>query len=308
MRTWLAFGAVLALAWACGGKTVVEGKKGSGGSGGTASATSGTSSMAGGLADASSVGSSESGAPCTPACGQGLTCCNGHCVNHDNDILNCHQCDQKCAANQKYCDHGLCSPPPCMNVACPANGSFCCGNACCKPGQLCCNIPMGVETGPKCTDPVNGTCPPGCPACQCAAPETPVATPRGERPIAELRAGDLVYSVDHGRLAAVPILALQRNAVSQHHVMRVTLAGGRVLRISGRHPTADGRLFGELAAGDALGGVAIASVERVPYPEPFTYDILPASDSGAYFAAGALVGSTMTRSPVFAGDACWTAP
>ena len=33
--------------------------------------------------------------------------------------------------------------------------------------------------------------------------------------------------------------------------------------------------------------------EVVPYAHDFTYDILPASDSGTYFAGGALVGSTL---------------
>jgi hypothetical protein len=104
-----------------------------------------------------------------------------------------------------------------------------------------------------------------------------------------------VYSVDHGRLVVVPIAAVQRNPVARHHVVRVALASGRVLRVSAPHPTADGRSFGLLGAGDSLGGVAVVAAERVPYAEPFTYDVLPASDSGAYFAAGALIGSTMAR-------------
>jgi hypothetical protein len=35
------------------------------------------------------------------------------------------------------------------------------------------------------------------------------------------------------------------------------------------------------------------SVEVVPYRHHFTYDILPASDSGTYFAAGMRIGSTL---------------
>jgi hypothetical protein len=34
-------------------------------------------------------------------------------------------------------------------------------------------------------------------------------------------------------------------------------------------------------------------VEIVPYGHPYTYDILPASKSGTYFAAGVLIGSTL---------------
>jgi len=63
-----------------------------------------------------------------------------------------------------------------------------------------------------------------------------------------------------------------------------------------RHPTADGRAVGELKTGDQVDSVEIRSAERVPYTEPYTYDILADSESGAYFAGGVLIGSTLTRS------------
>ena len=59
------------------------------------------------------------------------------------------------------------------------------------------------------------------------------------------------------------------------------------------HPTADGRTFRDLARGDLLDGVAIIDMRRVAYGQAFTYDILPDSDSGAYFAASVLIGSTL---------------
>jgi hypothetical protein len=67
-----------------------------------------------------------------------------------------------------------------------------------------------------------------------------------------------------------------------------------VLRISPRHATADGRLFADLVAGDLLGEVVVVSAQLVTYEGEFTYDILPASSTGAYFAGGALIGSTIT--------------
>jgi hypothetical protein len=142
---------------------------------------------------------------------------------------------------------------------------------------------------------VDGTCPKGCPACVCASPDTPIATPTGNRRIADLRPGDLVYSVEGDAVVAVPIARVNRAPVSEHHVVRVSLASGAVLEISAPHPTADGRTFGDLRAGGALDGVAIVSVEIVPYAHPFTYDILPASSTGAYYAAGALIGTTLPR-------------
>jgi hypothetical protein len=134
----------------------------------------------------------------------------------------------------------------------------------------------------------------GCaPLCICASPDTPIATPEGDRRIASLKVGDLVYSVDHGAMIAVPIVRTNRTPVKAHSVMRVTLAGGSVLEISPGHPTADGRSFGGLHAGDSLDGLGIVSASLVPYTHEATYDILPDSDTGAYFAGGVLIGSTL---------------
>jgi hypothetical protein len=48
-----------------------------------------------------------------------------------------------------------------------------------------------------------------------------------------------------------------------------------------------------LRVGDRLGDIQISAVDVVPFSHDFTYDILPASDSGIYFAAGVPVGSTL---------------
>jgi hypothetical protein len=149
-----------------------------------------------------------------------------------------------------------------------------------------------------CFEPVNGTCPTGCSACTCAAPGTPIATPAGDRPIADLKVGDLVYSVDHGSLAIVPIRLVHRQPVTaSHRMVELELAHGVTLRISPRHPTADGRHFSDLVAGDVVDGVRVVAARLVDYDQPFTYDILPDSDSGTYFAAGTLIGSTLSERP-----------
>ena len=139
---------------------------------------------------------------------------------------------------------------------------------------------------------IEGACP------ICAAPDTPLATPSGERPIASLRVGDLVYSVDHDAIVAVPLLRAAHTPVAAHRVVRVVLADGAVLQMSPGHLTADGRPFGELSTGSALDAQhMVASTELVPYSYDATYDVLPASSTGTYFAAGALVRSTLRRSP-----------
>jgi hypothetical protein len=154
-------------------------------------------------------------------------------------------------------------------------------------------------TGPRCLEPNElGTCPVGCaPLCECASPDTAIATPNGERAIASLQPGDEVYSVNEGAVTVVPILRIHRKAVVRHHVMRIRLENGSVLEISAGHPTADGRTFADLRPGVELDGEPIVGAETIAYGYPYTYDILPASDTGTYFAEGVLIGSTLFKEP-----------
>jgi hypothetical protein len=128
---------------------------------------------------------------------------------------------------------------------------------------------------------------------KCAAPDTPIATPAGNRAIADLRPGDLVYSEHDGALVAVPLAQVVRRPAAGHVVVHLVTARGAVLDISGPHPTADGRRFSDLKIGDLLDGDRIVESEVVPYAHAFTYDILPASSTGTYVAAGLLIGSTL---------------
>lgn len=182
---------------------------------------------------------------------------------------------------------------------CPAGGPLerclctttCTSDAdCTDPARPDCNQPAPGESG-ICA-PVGFMCAWGA---ICASPDTPIATPTGERAIASLLPGELVYSLDHGILRAVPIRDVGRQFVSGHRVVRVTLASGAVIEMSEGHPTADGRFFRDLVAGEFLDGVPIRSVELVPYAHDATYDILPDSETATYVAAGVLVGSTLAR-------------
>jgi hypothetical protein len=120
-----------------------------------------------------------------------------------------------------------------------------------------------------------------------------VATPDGERRIADIEVGDLVYSIHRHAIVAVRVQATRRNPVEQHRMVRLRLATGANLELSPSHPTADGGWFDALTPDSLVDGIAIEAIERVPYREQYTYDILPASDTGVYFAAGVAVGSTL---------------
>src|SRR4030095_517789 len=86
-------------------------------------------------------------------------CCNGFCVNTNNDIQNCGGCDKVCTGRDPYCGHGNCGNAPCSGVACLGT-ELCCGSQCCTVGQLCCFLEVGPGTL-RCSDPVMGTCPQG---------------------------------------------------------------------------------------------------------------------------------------------------
>ena len=200
----------------------------------------------------------------------------------------------ECAGGSEYPVCQLVDPP---EWACAGPSATCpyplpqAGSACTDEGTNCgldCGAPIRCQDGRW----QWLLCPSCCPIC--AAPDTPVATLHGERPIASLRVGDLVYSVDDGAIRAVPVLRVGHTRVHAHHVMQLVLEDGRRLEVSPGHPTADGRTLGELGPGSLLDEQhRVVEATLVPYRHAATYDILPASSTGTYFAAGALIGSTL---------------
>ena len=182
----------------------------------------------------------------------------------------------------------------CVDGQCLARGPEFAGT--CLTSDVCIRTNNGGECIPAPGPQDTGICRGAagvCYYCECAAPDTPIATPSGEHPIAELCAGDLVYSVENDAIVIVPIARVNRRHVEAHHVVEVRLEGGSVLHISAGHPTADGRTFADLSVGGELDGERILSAELVPYPHAYTYDILPASSTGTYFAGGVQIGSTL---------------
>ncbi len=203
-------------------------------------------------------------------------------------------------------DAGVCSGNmigPCLVgecLGCPAGGptmNYLCTTSCrddddCTDGERpLCNRPT-ISPGSRA-----GICTPRDFRCAwgavCNSPDTPIATPTGERAVAELHEGDLVYSVHEDQIVAVPIVHTTRTAVLDHVVRRVTLSSGRTLEISHGHPTATGEHFADLRPGSELGAATVVAVEDIPYEYAYTHDIRPASDTGTYFAAGAWIGSTI---------------
>lgn len=280
---------LLALSVGCGGSS----ESGTGGSAGAGGGSGGGATGGGAGTGGGGAGGTGGGAACTPACGMERECCAGACVNTYNDPKNCGACGVACKSGEWCNGAGKCEATPCETTC--SGGALCCGSACCAANELCCEPQGPISAGPVCTKPSDtGTCPQGCaPLCVCASPDSLIATPAGQRFIADLRVGDLVYSIDCGELRAVPIAKTNRVPVTGHRVVRLTFASGARIEMSGLHPTADGRRFRDLASGDRVDGDTLVAVEVIPYRHDATYDILPASDSGAYFASGVLVGSSL---------------
>lgn len=251
------------------------------------------------MSSTSSPTSADTGTGCDPALDANPEhiCCDGAWVDPRSDLFHCGGCGTACADPTPFCDQGTCAAVPCSDQAC-TDAESCCGLTCCGSDSICCTLNGPVESGPGCVPIAEvANCPAGCaPLCKCAAPDTLIATPAGERPIAALRRGDLVYSVDDGETTVVPIARVQRVPVRDHDVARAVLDDGRTLRITPSHPLADGRAFGDVRVGERLGDAVVVAFEIVAYDEPFTHDILPMSSSGAYFVAGELIASTMIAS------------
>ncbi len=163
------------------------------------------------------------------------------------------------------------------------------GSACTDPSLQCgtsCELPIRCESGAWQYG--QAMCP------ICASPDTPIATPSGDRPIAELRVGDLVYSVDRGAIVPVPIARIGSTPVAHHEVLQITLSDGAVIEISPGHPLANGQPLSSLSPGAEIDGQhRVRSIDLIPYMHDRTYDILPSSSTGTYFAAGALLGTTL---------------
>ncbi|HYR94714.1 MAG TPA: Hint domain-containing protein [Methylomirabilota bacterium] len=135
--------------------------------------------------------------------------------------------------------------------------------------------------------------PPPCPIC--LARGTRIATPSGDAAVEELRIGDLVWTIDErGVRVAAPLVLLGSTPVpATHQVVRLALDDGRTVFVSPGHPTADGRRVGDLNVGGVVDGGRVVSADRVAYTGGVTFDVLPAGATGAYWANGVLLASTL---------------
>jgi hypothetical protein len=135
----------------------------------------------------------------------------------------------------------------------------------------------------------------------CLAEGTLIDTPSGPVPVQDLRLGMPVWTEQSaGGRVAKPVLQIGKTVVPPaHQVVHLVLDDGRELWVSPGHPAADGRRLGQLRAGDPLDGGVLRSAALERYPSYAVYDLLPAGETGFYWANGILLSSTLKESPEY---------
>ena len=147
--------------------------------------------------------------------------------------------------------------------------------------------------GTECSGlPAYGCYPPGCPVPICLSLDTKIRMPNAQKRVADIKVGDLVLTDNE---KAVKVIRTSKVEVKNHIILQVTFNDARVLEISPNHPTGDGRLFKSLKVGDIVDDRMVVRIKTVPYNFKYTYDILPDSDTGNYYANGILIGSTLAK-------------
>jgi len=129
----------------------------------------------------------------------------------------------------------------------------------------------------------------------CLAENTRIDTPRGEVSVSLLRPGMAVWTLDASghRQAAVIARVGSTRTPAWHEVVHLVLHDGRELWVSPGHPTVDGRTIGDLIGGDPLDGSWVVTADFVRYAGMATYDLLPSGPTGAYWANGIVLSSTL---------------
>lgn len=200
-------------------------------------------------------------------CYTGLICHRNICTNPISKV-NCSGVNDSSCPDGYKCIQGC--GPPVARIGDP------------PPGYLC-------EVEELANKPRN------CPIC--LASNTKISIPEGEVNVRDLTVGMRVYSLDkQGQKIIVDIAKVSATTVSSsHQVIHLILTDGRQLWVSSHHPTANGIEAGQLPVGQNYDGSVILSVELIPYWDNKTYDLLPNSETGFYFANGILMGSTLKQ-------------
>ncbi len=129
----------------------------------------------------------------------------------------------------------------------------------------------------------------------CLAGSTRIDAPAGPVAVKDLKKGMRVWTLDaRNKRVALPILRTTAVPVpAGHSMIHLVVKDGRELWASMGHPTSDGRTIDHLQQNAVYDGAKVDYTEVVPYEDAKTYDLLPAGDTGFYWANGILLASTL---------------
>lgn len=129
----------------------------------------------------------------------------------------------------------------------------------------------------------------------CLAKGTLIDTPAGPVLVENLKPGDRVWTLDAaGHRVSMPVQKTSAVPVSpEQRVIHLIMSDGRELWASPGHPTADGRTVGDLQPKASYAGAVVKSTQLIRYQRRCTYDLLPAGETGFYWANGILLASTL---------------
>ncbi len=130
----------------------------------------------------------------------------------------------------------------------------------------------------------------------CLTENTTIDTPSGQVPIKYIREGDIIWTSDiyaHKQIAK--IIKTTKTQVKNHQVSHIVLDDDREINISPNHPMTNDKPIGSVLIGDTIDNSKVIISELVQYKGDYTYDILPSSDTGTYWANRILLKSSITR-------------
>jgi hypothetical protein len=113
--------------------------------------------------------------------------------------------------------------------------------------------------------------------------------------VEQLVKGMSVWSVDDSgnRIAAGIIKTAATPVPLYFQAIRIELSDGRTVTASPGHPTADGKAVADYQAGDMLDGARVLKADRFTYESAMTFDFLPDSTSGLYWANKIILKSSL---------------
>lgn len=130
---------------------------------------------------------------------------------------------------------------------------------------------------------------------QCLSKNTLISTPKGLRKVQYLKIGDYIWTINRiGKKVSVKITNKAKVAtVLNHKMLELLLLDGRKLLVSPGHPDIENNPLSNLIKGSIFDGSKVTYIRFIPYKEKYTYDILPAGETGSYWANNILLGSTL---------------